>query len=70
MAVESQHTGPLGSGDKVEDELEQRFGNRFLQSDAPDKRLPQSGMPALDAMRLLGRSWCSTGSRSATSRRS
>ncbi len=31
-----------------------RYGNAFLLSDAPDHRLPQTGMPAVDAMRLLG----------------
>ena len=30
------------------------YGNAFLQSDAPDNRLPRTGMPAVDAMRLLG----------------
>jgi glutamate decarboxylase len=50
MAVEPKHTQPSGSGS---DELERRFGNRFLQSDAPSEQLPQSGMPALDALRLL-----------------
>ncbi len=30
-----------------------RYGNAFLLSDAPDHRLPQTGMPAVDAMRLL-----------------
>ena len=30
------------------------YGNQFLRSDAPDHRLPQSGMPADDAMRLVG----------------
>src|SRR5215210_9032577 len=30
------------------------YGNAFLLSDAPDNRLPQTGMPAVDAMRLLG----------------
>jgi glutamate decarboxylase len=29
------------------------YGNQFLRSDAPDHRLPQSGMPADDAMRLV-----------------
>jgi glutamate decarboxylase len=29
------------------------YGNRFLRSDAPDDHLPQSGMPADDAMRLV-----------------
>src|SRR3954462_7423637 len=31
-----------------------RYGNAFLLSDAPDERLPAEGMPATDAMRLLG----------------
>ena len=31
-----------------------RYGNAFLLSDAPDNRLPATGMPAVDAMRLLG----------------
>ena len=31
----------------------ERFGNAFLLSDAPDHRLPQAGMGADDAMRLL-----------------
>jgi len=31
-----------------------RYGNAFLLSDAPDHRLPDTGMPAVDAMRLLG----------------
>ena len=30
-----------------------RYGNAFLLDEAPDHRLPQSGMPAADAMRLL-----------------
>ena len=29
------------------------YGNAFLRSDAPDHRLPQVGMPAADAMRLV-----------------
>src|SRR3954452_4072377 len=29
------------------------YGNAFLRSDAPDHRLPQVGMPATDAMRLV-----------------
>src|ERR1700742_5140104 len=53
MAVEPKHTEPTGSDGGGIDELEQRFGNRFLQSDAPSERMPQSGMPALDALRLL-----------------
>ena len=30
-----------------------RYGNAFLTSDAPDHRLPEVGMPAADAMRLV-----------------
>src|SRR4051794_36598078 len=30
------------------------YGNAFLRSDAPDHRLPDVGMPAADAMRLVG----------------
>jgi glutamate decarboxylase len=30
------------------------FGNRFLTEDAPDGPFPEDGMPALDAMRLVG----------------
>lgn len=29
------------------------YGNAFLRSDAPDHRLPEVGMPATDAMRLI-----------------
>jgi len=35
------------------DEMEIRYGNRFLLEDAPDHQLPETGMPALDAMRLV-----------------
>jgi glutamate decarboxylase len=31
-----------------------RFGNRFLLEPAPDHRLPEHGMAAIDAMRLVG----------------
>src|SRR3954452_7048621 len=30
------------------------YGNAFLRNDAPDHRLPQTGMPPADAMRLIG----------------
>src|SRR5256714_924199 len=36
------------------DTLEGRYGTRFLLEPAPDEKLPKSGMPALDAMRLVG----------------
>ena len=31
-----------------------RYGNAFLLTGCPDHQLPQTGMPAVDAMRLLG----------------
>jgi glutamate decarboxylase len=34
-------------------EAEILYGNRFLAEDAPDREFPASGMPALDAMRLV-----------------
>ena len=34
-------------------DLTGRYGNRFLLEDAPDHRLPATGMPADDAMRLI-----------------
>ena len=30
------------------------YGTAFLQREAPDRRLPEHGMPAVDAMRLVG----------------
>jgi glutamate decarboxylase len=36
------------------DDLESRFGNRFVCEEVPDHRLPTAGMPAEDAMRLIG----------------
>jgi glutamate decarboxylase len=35
------------------DTHDDRYGNAFLLSDAPDDKLPAVGMPAVDAMRLL-----------------
>jgi glutamate decarboxylase len=35
------------------DALAQQYGNRFLLDPAPDHRLPEHGMPAVDAMRLI-----------------
>src|SRR5436309_15900232 len=29
------------------------YGNAFLRGDAPDDKLPQAGMPATDALRLV-----------------
>jgi glutamate decarboxylase len=36
------------------DALAEAYGNRFLLEAAPDNRLPQHGMRAVDAMRLIG----------------
>jgi glutamate decarboxylase len=36
------------------DALAKQYGNRFLLEPAPDHRLPEHGMPAVDAMRLIG----------------
>ncbi|MEA2292923.1 MAG: glutamate decarboxylase [Solirubrobacteraceae bacterium] len=41
------------TSDKVDTHAD-RYGNAFLLTEAPDHRLPASGMPAVDAMRLLG----------------
>ena len=47
---------PTGGDDLSEhlDVLAARYGNRFLLEEAPDERLPEQGMPAVDAMRLVG----------------
>ena len=36
------------------DVLARKYGNRFLLEPAPDNQLPEHGMPAVDAMRLIG----------------
>ena len=36
------------------EELEGRYGNRFLLEPPPDNKLPKSGMSAQEAMRLVG----------------
>jgi glutamate decarboxylase len=36
------------------DELAKQYGNRFLLEQAPDNELSEHGMPAVDAMRLIG----------------
>jgi glutamate decarboxylase len=35
------------------DTQEARYGNAFLLKDAPDRQLPATGLPAIDAMRLV-----------------
>ncbi|MBV9367526.1 MAG: glutamate decarboxylase [Solirubrobacterales bacterium] len=44
--------GPAG-GENL-DLLETRYGNRFLREEAPAEKLPAVGMPAVEAMRLVG----------------
>jgi glutamate decarboxylase len=38
----------------IGDQSTDRYGTEFLRHDAPDHRLPDRGMPAVDAMRLVG----------------
>ena len=46
---------PTGSSVMGElDALAREYGNRFLLEPAPDHRLPERGMRAVDAMRLIG----------------
>src|SRR5918995_3168835 len=53
-----EHGSPATpTGSSVMSELDapaRGYGNRFLLEPAPDHRLPKQGMPAVDAMRLLG----------------
>jgi glutamate decarboxylase len=61
MPVQQRSETPAASGNEgaqerlIEqlDELARRYGNRFLLEPAPDDRLPDHGMPAIDAMRLV-----------------
>ncbi len=49
--------GPTNGDDALAEHLEtlaQRYGNRFLREAAPDNELPEHGMRAVDAMRLIG----------------
>lgn len=39
--------------DFTPEEIAKLYGSRFLTEDAPDREFPASGMPALDAMRLV-----------------
>ena len=38
---------------EVPDVLASRYGNRFLTDDVPSKQFPETGMPALEALRLI-----------------
>src|SRR4051794_16537340 len=62
MAVQSHPSSPPVSTNGADqsllvehlDELAARYGNRFLLEPAPDNVLPEHGMHAVDAMRLVG----------------
>jgi glutamate decarboxylase len=47
-------------------DLASRFGNRFLLKEVPAERLPDSGMPAVDAMRLIAEELVLDGIRNGT----
>jgi glutamate decarboxylase len=57
MSAIRQATGQTPIGAAVTRELDamaREYGNRFLLEPAPDNRLPEHGMRAVDAMRLIG----------------
>jgi glutamate decarboxylase len=57
MAQSTQRTVTTGITDALSRELDalaQEYGNRFLLEPAPDHKLPERGMRAVDAMRLIG----------------
>src|SRR3989440_89021 len=55
MTLQTKHTdGDTTNGEARLDVLEARYGSRFLRQEAPAEKLPEVGMPAVDAMRLIG----------------
>jgi glutamate decarboxylase len=61
MSIQQSDVPPAepmnGADAALSDQLEAlatRYGNRFLLEPAPDHRLPEHGMRAVDAMRLIG----------------
>ena len=48
------------------EEVAMLYGNRFLTEDAPDGPFPDSGMSALDAMRLVDEELAVEGTPTAT----
>jgi glutamate decarboxylase len=54
MQQQIEQADARGSDSENLDLLETRYGSRFLRQEAPDQKLPDVGMPALDAMRLVG----------------
>jgi len=56
MTPDEQHPG-MAKPELTSEQIEREgssFGNRFLLEPAPDNALPKTGMPAPDAMRLVG----------------
>ena len=49
----TQTDGGTAGGENL-DLLEARYGNRFLLQEAPAEKLPAVGMPAVEAMRMVG----------------
>ncbi len=54
MQQQTEQTGRDKSDGESPEVLEARYGNRFLLQEAPAEKLPDVGMPALDALRLVG----------------
>ncbi len=52
--TQSTNQSTLQAEDEQLSKLASRYGNRFLRQAAPDHKLPRAGMPALDALRLVG----------------
>jgi glutamate/tyrosine decarboxylase-like PLP-dependent enzyme len=46
-------TAAAGSDGESLDQLEARYGGHFLRHEAPSETLPSTGMPAVEAMRLV-----------------
>jgi glutamate decarboxylase len=53
MDQQTKRSDGRGSDGGNLDVMEARYGSRFLRQDAPAEKLPDEGMPAVDAMRLV-----------------
>ena len=57
MAASTHHASAPATSERISRELDvlaREYGHRFLLEPSPDHRLPQHGMLAVDAMRLIG----------------
>lgn len=54
MQQQTKRSDGHGSDGENLDLMEARYGSRFLRQEAPAETLPDVGMPAVDAMRLVG----------------